>query len=50
MKKIKHKKEILLVLLGANLILAGAYLTAKASNKEIAKPVPKKEETLRHIP
>lgn len=47
MKNIKHKKEILLVLLGVILILTGAYLTAKASNKEIAKPVPKKEETLK---
>ena len=45
MKNMKHKKEILLVLLGVILILTGAYLTAKASNKEIAKPVPKKEET-----
>lgn len=47
MKKIKHKKEILLVLLGVILILTGAYLTAKASNKETVKPISKKEETLK---
>ena len=37
----KHKKEILLVLIGVVLILVGAYLTSKISVKE---PVKKKVE------
>lgn len=40
----KHKKEILLVLIGVILILVGAYLTSKISVKEPVKKKVEKEE------
>lgn len=40
----KHKKEILLVLIGVILILVGAYLTSKISVKEPVKRKVEKEE------
>lgn len=40
----KHKKEILLVLIGVVLILVGAYLTSKISVKEPVKRKVEKEE------
>ena len=40
----KHKKEILLVLIGVILILLGAYLTSKISVKEPVKKKVEKEE------
>ena len=40
----KHKKEILLVLIGVVLILVGAYLTSKISVKEPVKKKVEKEE------
>lgn len=40
----KHKKEILLVLIGVVLILLGAYLTSKLSVKEPVKRKVEKEE------
>ena len=40
----KHKKEIILVLIGVILILAGAYLTSRISVKEKTEKKVEKEE------
>ena len=45
----KHKKEIILVLIGVMLILVGAYLTSRISVKEKTEKKVEKEELMEKL-